>query len=163
VTASCMRHPPLPSGRPQQPKPELGGGHKHVQLSQEERRREAGAFGKRPQFDPATPRRRQYCCGNCSARAVATPEHLPTSPGVFHRSVRRLKRALEPGGAIVEAASQRVTRLGGVLARWRPPTASPSSRRMPEPNTSDRNSHGSRVHGHSAPFFHDNTLHSAGG
>jgi len=53
VTASCMRHPPLPSGRPQQPKPELGDGHKHVQLSQEERRREAGAFGKRPQFDPA--------------------------------------------------------------------------------------------------------------
>src|SRR6516162_6644848 len=49
------------------------------------------------------------------------------------------------GGAIVEAASQRVTRLGGVLARWRPPSASPSSRRMPEPNTGDRNSHGSRV------------------
>jgi len=51
-----------------------------------------------------------------------------------------------PGGAIVEAASQRVTRLGEVLARRRPPIASPSSRRMPEPNTSDRNSHGSRVH-----------------
>src|SRR6516162_2588859 len=49
------------------------------------------------------------------------------------------------GGAIVEVASQRVTRLGGVLARRRPPTASPSSRRMPEPNTGDRNSHGSRV------------------
>jgi hypothetical protein len=57
-----------------------------------------------------------------------------------------LKRALEPGGAIVEAASQRVTRLGAVLTKWRPPTASPSNRRMPEPNTSDRNSHGSRVH-----------------
>src|SRR5215467_13354053 len=39
------------------------------------------------------------------------------------------------GGAIVEVASQRVTRLGGVLARRRPPTASPSSHRMPEPNT----------------------------
>src|SRR6516165_812839 len=39
------------------------------------------------------------------------------------------------GGAIVEAASQRVTRLGGVLARRRPPAVSPS-----------RNSHGSRVH-----------------
>src|SRR5215831_10214817 len=49
------------------------------------------------------------------------------------------------GGAIVEVASQRVTRLGGVLARRRPPTASPSSRRMPEPNTGDRNSHSSRV------------------
>src|SRR5215467_1626001 len=49
------------------------------------------------------------------------------------------------GGAIVEVASQRVTRLGGVLARRRPPTASPSSRRMPEPNTGNRNSHGSRV------------------
>src|SRR6516164_11564083 len=49
------------------------------------------------------------------------------------------------GGAIVEVASHRVTRLGGVLAMWRPPTASPSSRRMPEPNTGDRNSHGSRV------------------
>ena len=36
-------------------------------------------------------------------------------------------------------------RLGGVLARWRPPSASPSSRRMPEPNTGDRPSHGSRV------------------
>src|SRR5262249_47025165 len=56
-----------------------------------------------------------------------------------------LKRAPEPGGAIVEAASQRVT-LGEVLARRRPPIASPSRRRMPEPNTSDRNSHGSRVH-----------------
>src|SRR5262252_4234551 len=32
------------------------------------------------------------------------------------------------GRAIVEAASQRVTRLGGVLARRRPPTASPSNR-----------------------------------
>src|SRR6516164_1940263 len=32
-----------------------------------------------------------------------------------------------------------------VLARRRPPTASPSSRRMLEPNTGDRNSHGSRV------------------
>src|ERR1700751_1154731 len=49
------------------------------------------------------------------------------------------------GGAIIEVASQRVTLLGGVLARRRPPTASPSSRRMPEPNTNDRNSHGSRV------------------
>src|SRR6516165_12414831 len=49
------------------------------------------------------------------------------------------------GGAIVEVVSQRVTRLGGVLARWRPPTALPSSRRMPEPNTGDRNSHGFRV------------------
>ena len=48
-------------------------------------------------------------------------------------------------GAIIEVASQRVTHLGGVLARRRPPTASPSSRRMPEPNTGDRNSHGSRV------------------
>src|SRR6516165_122973 len=37
------------------------------------------------------------------------------------------------GGAIIEVASQRVTRLGGVLARRRPPTASPSSRRMREP------------------------------
>jgi hypothetical protein len=49
------------------------------------------------------------------------------------------------GGAIIEVASQRATRLGGVLARRRPPTASLSSRRMPEPNTGDRNSHGSRV------------------
>ena len=49
------------------------------------------------------------------------------------------------GGAIIEVASQRVTCLGGVLARRRPPTASPSSRRMPEPNTRDRNSRGSRV------------------
>ena len=32
-----------------------------------------------------------------------------------------------------------VTRLGGVLARRRPPTASPSSRRMLEPNIGDRN------------------------
>jgi hypothetical protein len=45
-----------------------------------------------------------------------------------------------------EAASQRVTRLDEVLARRRPPTASPSRRQMPEPNTSDRNSHSSRVH-----------------
>ena len=48
------------------------------------------------------------------------------------------------GGAIVEAASQRVTRLGGVLARLgggrRP------SRRRVKPNIGDRNSHGSRVH-----------------
>jgi hypothetical protein len=36
-----------------------------------------------------------------------------------------------------EAASQRVTRLGGVLARRRPPTASPSSRRMHEPTSSN--------------------------
>jgi hypothetical protein len=50
-----------------------------------------------------------------------------------------------PGSAIVGAASQRVTRLGGVLAARRPATASPSNRRMPEPNTGDRNSHGSRV------------------
>src|SRR5215472_11391920 len=49
------------------------------------------------------------------------------------------------GGAIIEVASQGVTRLGGVLTRRRPPTASPSSRRMPEPNTGGRNSHGSRV------------------
>src|SRR5262245_56777189 len=49
------------------------------------------------------------------------------------------------GGAIIEVASQRVTRTGGVLARRRPPTASPSSRRMPEPTTGDRNSHSSRV------------------
>src|SRR5215467_7258298 len=49
------------------------------------------------------------------------------------------------GGAIIEVDSQRVKRLGGVLARRRPPTASPSSRRMPEPNTGDRNSHFSRV------------------
>ena len=49
------------------------------------------------------------------------------------------------GGAIFEVASHRVTRLRGILARRRPPTASPSSRRMPEPNTGDRNSHGSRV------------------
>src|SRR5215472_10615192 len=33
----------------------------------------------------------------------------------------------------------------GVLARRRPPTTSPSSRRMPEANTGDQNSHGSRV------------------
>jgi hypothetical protein len=52
---------------------------------------------------------------------------------------------LEPVVAIIEVASQRVTRLGGVLAGRRPPTASPSSGRMPEPNTGDRNSHGSRV------------------
>jgi len=45
-----------------------------------------------------------------------------------------------------KAASQRVTRLGGVLARRRPPSAWPSSRRMPEPNTGDRNSCGSCVH-----------------
>jgi|SRR6516162_5675890 hypothetical protein len=50
------------------------------------------------------------------------------------------------GGAVVEAASQRVTRLGGVLARRRPPSASPSNRRMPEPNIGDRNSYGSCVH-----------------
>src|SRR6516225_9130331 len=49
------------------------------------------------------------------------------------------------GGAIIEVASERVTRLGGVLARRRRPTASPSSHRMLEPNTGDRNSHGSRV------------------
>src|SRR6516225_8288864 len=49
------------------------------------------------------------------------------------------------GGTIVEVASQRVTRLSRVLARRRPPTASPSSRRMPEPNTGGRNGHGSRV------------------
>jgi len=42
-------------------------------------------------------------------------------------------------------SSQRVTRLGGVLARRRPPTISPSTRRIPEPNTGDRNSHGSFV------------------
>ena len=42
--------------------------------------------------------------------------------------------------------SQRVTRLGGVLARRRPPSASPSNRRMPEPNIGDRNSYGSYVH-----------------
>ena len=30
------------------------------------------------------------------------------------------------GGAIVEVDSQRVTRLGGVLGRWRPATASPN-------------------------------------
>ena len=56
----------------------------------------------------------------------------------------RLKRELEPVVRLSKFASQRVTRLGGVLARRRPPTASPS-RRMPEPNTGDRNSHGSRV------------------
>src|SRR6516164_6074273 len=56
------------------------------------------------------------------------------------------KESAGAGGAIVEAASQRVTRLGGVLARGRPPAVSPSSRRMPEPNIGDRNSHGSRVH-----------------
>ena len=49
------------------------------------------------------------------------------------------------GGAIIEVATQRVTRLGGVLARRRLTTASPSSRRMSELNTGDRNSHGSRV------------------
>ena len=49
------------------------------------------------------------------------------------------------GRAIIEVASQRVTRLGGVLASRRPPTASPSGRRMPEPNTGARISHGSRV------------------
>ena len=57
----------------------------------------------------------------------------------------RLKRELEPVVRLSKFASQRVTRLGGVLARRRPPTASPSSRRMPEPNTGDRNSPGSRV------------------
>ena len=41
---------------------------------------------------------------------------------------------------MIEVAGQRVTRLGGVLARRWPPTASPSSRRMPEPNSGDRNS-----------------------
>src|ERR1700758_4146850 len=50
------------------------------------------------------------------------------------------------GGAIVEPANERVTRLGGVLARRRPPSASPSNRRMPEPNIGDRNSYGSCVH-----------------
>jgi hypothetical protein len=49
------------------------------------------------------------------------------------------------GGAIIEVASQRVTRLGGVLMRWRPPTASRRVVEMPEPNTGNRNSHGSRV------------------
>jgi hypothetical protein len=48
------------------------------------------------------------------------------------------------GDAIIEVASHRVM-LGGVLARRRPPTASPSSRRMPEPNTGDRNGLGSVV------------------
>jgi hypothetical protein len=51
----------------------------------------------------------------------------------------------QPGDAVIEIASRRATRLGGVLARRRPPTASLSSRRMPEPNTGDRNSHGSSV------------------
>ena len=49
-------------------------------------------------------------------------------------------------GAIVEAASERVTRLGGVLARRRPPSALPSNRRMPEPKIGDRNSYGSCLH-----------------
>jgi len=48
------------------------------------------------------------------------------------------------GDAIVEAASERVTRLGGVLAKRRPPAVSPSSHRMPEPNIGDRNSYGFR-------------------
>ena len=42
--------------------------------------------------------------------------------------------------------SERVTRLGGVLARRRPPSASPSNRRMPELNIGDRNGYVSCVH-----------------
>ena len=61
-----------------------------------------------------------------------------------HPRLKRAPRSLAgAGGAIVEAASQRVTRLargGG------PPNASPSNRRMPEPNMRDRNSYGSCVH-----------------
>jgi aryl-alcohol dehydrogenase-like predicted oxidoreductase len=50
-----------------------------------------------------------------------------------------------PGKALTKhKRDEYVTRLGGVLARERPPTASPSNRRMPEPNTGDRSSHGSR-------------------
>jgi hypothetical protein len=44
--------------------------------------------------------------------------------------MKRAPRSLAgAGGAIVEATSQRVTRLGGVLARRRPPSGSPSSAR----------------------------------
>jgi hypothetical protein len=51
------------------------------------------------------------------------------------------------GAALVD---QNAGRIGTVGERLRhepggPPTASPSNRRMPEPNTGDRNSHGSRV------------------
>src|SRR6516162_6039653 len=60
--------------------------------------------------------------------------------------MKRAPRSLAgAGAAIVEAASQGVTHLGGVLARRRPPSASPSNRRMPEPNIGDRNSYGSCV------------------
>src|SRR6516162_6142912 len=52
-----------------------------------------------------------------------------------HESSSPAEESAGAGGAIIEVASQRVTRLGGVLARRWPPTASPSSRRMPEPNT----------------------------
>jgi hypothetical protein len=48
--------------------------------------------------------------------------------------------------------------LGGVLARRRPPTAALSSRRMPEPNTGDRNSHGSRVEEFRAAKFRRGSL-----
>jgi hypothetical protein len=59
--------------------------------------------------------------------------------------IRPLKAGLARRPPNGRSASPPIVTLGGVLARRRPPTAAPASRRMPEPNTGDRNSHRSRV------------------
>jgi hypothetical protein len=80
----------------------------------------------------------------CGQRLNNRAAILRSKKSVMGTGVTPAEESAGAGGAIVEAASQRVTRLGVVLAR-RPPSASPSSRSMPEPNTGDRNSHGSGV------------------
>src|SRR6516162_5558455 len=80
----------------------------------------------------------------CGQRLNNRAAILQSKKSVMGTGVTPAEESAGAGGAIVEAASQRVTRLGVVLAR-RPPSASPSSRSMPEPNTGDRNSHGSGV------------------
>ena len=84
----------------------------------------ASVGAKAKSDDGNVPYSRQY-----AARPGSTTRSEPATPGPGQTSGNRaaiLRTAIASGAgaAVVEAASQRVTRLGGVLARRRPPSAS---------------------------------------
>src|SRR6516164_3756939 len=66
--------------------------------------------------------------------------------GVIPRLKRAPRSLAGAGGAIVEARQPARDAPGRGPREVAAASASPSSRRMPEPNTGDRNSYGSRVH-----------------